>query len=176
MLARVVHPIEHHVLDEHLAAVQLEMAAALGEDVLERIAVVHRHQPAAQRVGRCVQREREADRLADLVDESPQAGQPADGRDRRAPVRDADVGQPARGREHGVDVEHRLAHPHEDDMVDLLSPAEVHLPGGAERARERAAGLRGHANGTAPVAVAHEHRLDGVPLTGVEQRLDGAVP
>ena len=96
LLDAVVDAGEHHVLDEHLAAAQLEVAAALGEDLLERIAVVHRHQLAAQRVVRRVQRQREADRLLDLVDEAAQARQPADGRDRRAPVRDADVRQAPR--------------------------------------------------------------------------------
>ena len=73
LLDRVVDAGEHHVLDEHLAAAQRDVAAALGEHVLERIAIVDRHQLAAERsVGR-VQREREADRLLDLVDEARQA-------------------------------------------------------------------------------------------------------
>ena len=40
-------------------------------------------------------------------------------------MRDADVRQPPRRFEHGVEVHHRLAHPHEDDVVDRLDPAEV---------------------------------------------------
>ena len=91
----------------------------------------------------------------------------------------------------GVDVQHRLAHPHEDGMVDRLEPAEVqrlvddlplaqvaaeaHLAGGAERARERAARLRRDAHRPPPVAVAHQHRLDRMTVDGVEQRLDRAV-
>ena len=102
-----------------------------------------------------MEREGEADRLLDLVDEPSQPGQPADGRDRRPPVGDAEVGQAARRGQHLVDVQHRFAHAHEDDVVDRLEPAkverliedlargqvaaELHRPGGAERAGERAA-------------------------------------
>ena len=53
--------------------------------------------------------------------------------------------------------------------------AELHRAGGAERARQRAAGLRGDADRAAPVAVAHQHGLDGAAVVGVEERLDGAV-
>ena len=102
-------------------------------------------------------RKREPDRQADLVDEACQTRHPAHGRDRRAPVRDPDLWQPPCRREDLVDVEERLAHPHEDEMVHGLDPAEVqhlvkdlrraqiaaeaHRSGGAERAGERAAGL-----------------------------------
>ncbi len=53
--------------------------------------------------------------------------------------------------------------------------AEPHLPGRAERAGQRAARLRGEAERAAAVAVAHQHGLDGAPVGGREQRLDGAV-
>ena len=66
----VVDAAEHHVLDENLAPAQLEVAHALREDVGQRVAQVHRHQLAAQLVGRRVQREREPDRLGHLVDET----------------------------------------------------------------------------------------------------------
>ena len=59
---RVVHAGEHDVLDEDLPPAQLEVAAALGDDVGERVAVVHGHQLRALRgIGR-VEREREPDR------------------------------------------------------------------------------------------------------------------
>ena len=93
--------------------------------------------------------------------------------------------------EHVVEVHQRLAHAHEHEVVDRLDAAEVqdlvedlgrgqvaaelHLPGGAERARERAAGLRGDADRAAAVAVAHQDGLDGAAVVGVEERLDGAV-
>ena len=40
-------------------------------------------------------------------------------------MRDADVGEPARGGEHVVEVQDRLAHAHEHDVVDRLEAAEV---------------------------------------------------
>ena len=50
------------------------------------------------------------------------------------------------------------------DLVEDLRggqvAAEPHRAGGAERAGERAAGLRGDADGAPPVAVAHQHGLD----------------
>src|SRR5712692_2936450 len=52
---------------------------------------------------------------------------------------------------------------------------EAHLAGRAERARERAAALRRDADRAPPVPVAHQHRLDGMAVTGAEQRLDGSV-
>ena len=73
LLDAVVHAREHHVLDEDLAPAQLDVAAALGEHVLERVAVVHRHQPRAERRVGGVEREREPDRLLDLVDEAASA-------------------------------------------------------------------------------------------------------
>ena len=96
----------------------------------------------------------------------------------------------ARG-EHVVEVHHRLAHPHEDEVVHGLDAAEVqhlvedlargqvaaelHRARGAERARQRAAGLRGDADRAAAVAVAHHHGLDGAAVVRVEERLDRAV-
>ena len=41
---------------------------------------------------------------------------------------------------------------------------ELHLPGGAERAGQRAARLRGEAERAPAVAVAHQHRLDRPPV------------
>ena len=50
MLGSVVDACEHDVLDEDFAASELDVATALGEDVFEGIAVVHWHEPTAQRV------------------------------------------------------------------------------------------------------------------------------
>ena len=93
--------------------------------------------------------------------------------------------------EHRVEVHHRLAHAHEDRVGDLGGAAEVqrlvedlpggevaaeaHRAGGAERARQRASRLRAEAYRAAPVAVAHQHRLDRQPVVGAEERLDRAV-
>ena len=52
---------------------------------------------------------------------------------------------------------------------------ELHRAGRAERARQRAARLRGDADRAAAVAVAHQHGLDRAAVVGVEQRLDRAV-
>ena len=68
--------------------------------------------------------EREADRRG-VLGQAVDPRQPADGRDRRAAVGDAEVGQPARGGEHVVEVHHRLAHAHEHRVVDVLDAAEV---------------------------------------------------
>ena len=92
---------------------------------------------------------------------------------------------------HVVEVDERLAHPHEDAVVDRLEPpemerlvedlrrcqvaAELHRPGGAERAGERATRLRRDADRASSVAVAHQHRLDRVAVVRAEERLDGAV-
>ncbi len=127
----------------------------------------------------------------DLVDEPRQARHPADCRDRGPPVRDADLGKPPCARQHLLVVEERFAHPHVDEVVDGLESTEVehlvqdlggaqvatepHRAGGAERARERAARLRRDADRTAPVAVAHQHGFDRMPVLGAEERLDRAV-
>ena len=90
-----------------------------------------------------------------------------------------------------VEVHHRLAHPHVDEVVERLDAAEVqdlvedlrggqvaaelHRAGRAERARQRAARLRGDADRATAVAIAHEHGLDRAAVVGVEERLDGAV-
>ena len=177
---RVVHAREHDVLDEHLSATQLDVATAFREHVRERIAVVDRHELGAFRRVGCMEREREPDRLVDLVDEAAQPGHPADGRDRRAAVGDPEVGKAACRREHLVDVEERLSHPHVHGVVRRLPPTEVQrlvedLRGGqvateahrarrAERARERAARLRREAERAPSVAVAHEHGLDRMPV------------
>ncbi len=112
---------------------------------------------------------------------------PPDRGDRRTARRDPDVGQASCRREDVVDVEERLAHSHVDRMVyGLAAPeverlvddlrrgqvsAEAHRAGRAERARERAARLRGEAQRSAAVAVAHEHRFDGMPVRGIEEHL-----
>ena len=80
------------------------------------------------------------------------ARDPADGRDRRAAVGDPEVGQALAGGEHVVEVHHRLAHAHEDAVVDgrsvrrkcsawsriseavRLRPKRI-APGGAEACR-----------------------------------------
>jgi len=186
LLDAVVDPAEHHVLDEDPAVSPLVVLAAGGEDLGERVALVHRHQLGSQRVVGRVQRAGEADRAL-LLGEPHDARHPADRRDRRAAVRDADVGQALARLEHGVEVHHRLAHPHEDEVVHVLDAAEVerlvedlrggevapeaHLTRRAEAAGERAPRLRAHADRAAPVAIAHQHRLQRPPIRGLQERL-----
>ena len=157
-----------------------------------RIALVDRHDLRAQRVlGRRAARARggAACRTLGRAARMPGTQPTVEIAVRR--WRDADVGQPPRGGEHVVEVHQRLAHAHEHEVVDRLDAAEVqdlvedlrggqvaaepHRPGRAERARQRAAGLRGDADRAAAVAVAHQHRLDRAAVVRVEQRLDRAV-
>ncbi len=190
MLGTVVDAVEHHVLDEDPAPAPGPVALAGGEDLRQGVAVVDRHQPRAQLVVRRVQGEGEAERHL-AAGKAIDSRDPADGGDRGAPVADAEVGQQSAGREHGVEVHRRLPHAHEDDVVDRLDAAEVqrlvedlvgaqvaaelHLAGGAEAAGQRAAGLRGEADRAAPVAIAHQDRLERAPVGGQEEGLDGAV-
>ena len=62
-----------------------------------------------------------------------------------------------------------------EDLGRRQVAAELHRAGRAERAGQRAARLRGQAQRAAPVAVAHQHRLDRPAVVRVEQRLDRAV-
>ncbi len=187
-------PFEHHVLDEHAAALaRVEVAAGL-DHLAQRVALVDGHQLAAQRFVGGVQREGEAQWHV-LLGERFDAGDPADGRDRGVAVPDAEIGQALAGGEHVVEVQHRLAHAHEhavaqppavalhavevkrlvDDLRGRQVAREFHLAGGAEGARQRAARLRGEADRASTVAVAHQHGLERSPVGCREQRLDGAV-
>ena len=120
----------------------------------------------AQRVLRRVQRERQADRHRRLCGEAVDPRDPADGRDRRAAVRDADVRQALR---HASSTASRFIigspMPMKTTWSTRLDAAEVqrlvedlrrgevaaelHRAGRAERAGQRAAGLRatGRASG-----------------------------
>ena len=138
-----------------------------------------------------MKRERKPDRLLDLVDETAQAGQPPDRGNGRAAPGHADIRKGSCRLEDRVEIEHGLAHAHEDRVVDRLSssemesliedlrcrqvPAESHLAGRAKRARERATGLRRETEGTPAVSVTHQNCLDRMTVAGTEQRLHGAV-
>ena len=92
---------------------------------------------------------------------------------------------------HSVVVVQRFAHAHEDDVAQAFAgpgedardmpdlrdhfprgemPAESALPGGAEHAALGAAGLRADAGGV-PVALAHEHGLDGLTVREAQEVL-----
>ena len=190
LLVAVVDAGEHHVLDEHPAALARVERAARLDHVGEREALVDGHQLRAQRVVGRVQRQRQAQRHV-LLGEPFDPGDPADRGDRGAAVGDPDVGQALAGGKHVVEVEHRLAHAHEhavviapvrrkckrlvDDLRRRQVAREPHAPGRAEGARQRTARLRGDADRAPPVAIAHQHRLQRAVIGGREQRLDGAV-
>ena len=59
-----------------------------------------------------------------------------------------------------------------DDFAGPQVADESHLPGGAEHAAHRAAGLRADADGV-PAGVAHEHRFDGLAVVEAQQELAG---
>ncbi len=106
-------------------------------------------------------------------------------------MRDPEVGEPPRRLDHRVVVQERLSHAHVHRVIHGLEPPEVqrlvedlrrrqvapeaHRARRAERAGQRAAGLRREAERAAPVAVAHENRLDRVPVVRVEEHLHGPV-
>jgi hypothetical protein len=190
LLVAVVHAVEHQVLHEHLAPAALVPAQAAVEHLSERVPPVHRHQLGAQRLVGGVHRQRQPHGWA-LARHALDARKPPDRGDSRIRRRDADVGQPLAGGEHRVQVHERLAHAHEDGVVDRLPAAEVerlvhdlggrevapeaHPPGGAERAGQRTARLARQAERAAPVAVAHQHGLNRPTVAGLEQRLLRAV-
>ena len=62
-----------------------------------------------------------------------------------------------------------------EDLRGGQVAAELHPPGGAEGAGQRAARLAGQAQRAAPVAVAHQHGLQRPAVVGAQQRLLGAV-
>jgi hypothetical protein len=160
------------------------------EHLAQRVAVVHRHELGAKRVVRRVERERKPNRRA-LLGHPLDPGDPADRRDADVRVRDADVREALAGGEDVVEVHERLAHAHEDGVVQrLLSPeverliqdlrrgqvaAEAHRAGRAERAGQRAARLTRHAQRAAAIAVTHQHGLDRAAVVRLEEPLLGAV-
>src|SRR4051812_3921787 len=62
-----------------------------------------------------------------------------------------------------------------EDLRRCQVAAEAHLAGGAEGAGERTARLRRQTERASSVAVAHQHRLDGMTLARPEQCLHGPV-
>ncbi len=62
-----------------------------------------------------------------------------------------------------------------DDLRGTQIATELHLARSAERAGQRTARLRGDADRVAPVAIAHQYRLQGPPVGGREQGLDRTV-
>ena len=188
---RVVDAGEHHVLDEHLAPLALVVRLAGGDHVGQWVALVDRHQLGAQGgIGR-VQRQGQADRHRVRRPAARCRGSSRSSRSRcadgRSPCRAA-AAQAASTLSRFI-----IGSPMPMNTAWSTGPrrrkwsawsrisdggqvaAEVHLAGGAERAGQRAARLRGEADRVAPVAVAHQHRLDRPLVVRAEQRLDRAV-
>src|SRR5690606_38054782 len=191
----VVDTVEQHVLEGDLPAREPFGVAPAGvQELRDRMDAIDRHEPIAQLVGRRMQRHGErrvaVDReLQDLRHQARRA-------DRDAPPRKPEreiVEQELRDRDDVAIVRERLAHAHEDHVRDLegsdLAPRERDLaddlgdrkvtvealpPGRAERAIERAAGLRGDAE-RAAVRLGNENGLDRLPRADVEQPLARAV-
>ena len=155
-------PVDHHVLVAHAAARRRLVLGRGIHDRRDRPAAVERHEDVAERIARGVERDRERVLRRDVR-------QPPDPRhDARRGERDVARAEPEPARvrdrlgrgEHAVQVEERLAHPHEDDvreppaaggepsrggpdLVDDLGRLQValqaELAGRAERAPDRAA-------------------------------------
>ena len=197
----IVDVLDQDVLDAHptLAGVRIVPCG-----VQHRVHVevsVQRDQFVAQLIVRRVQREREGDGQI-LVYELPHPRHHPDGGDGQAPgadpqsVRGRCVDLPHR-RQHRLVVGHRLAHPHEDNVVHVARPARklpgaqpaggvMHLPDdlaggqvtlqpalacGAERTGHATTGLRRDADGGAS-GVAHDDRLDHRPIESAPGGLD----
>ena len=190
----VVDAVDHRPLEADPAVLDGEVVAARLDQVVDRVALVDRHELVAEAVVGGVQRHGEVDRQRALG-ERPDAGDQADRGDRDVPGRQSEVAVEALDAlPDGVEVGHRLAHPHEHDVADpapgVLGPTRRHRttcstisptvrwrvkpawPGGAEPARHRAPGLAADAH-RRPVAVEHQHRLDPAAAVELPQELDG---
>ena len=190
----VVDAAEERVFNRYAVARSFLIINQSLAQLLDGIAVVDGHYHAAQLAVGGVERYREPHaepRLRERAD----AGDYARGRDRY--VADAEVAQlrvvqHPDGLEHRLRVEERLAHAHVDDVVYLaadflfnsgdlsryLSNAEVaheaREPRRAEGALQRAADLRRNAGGQ-PVALLHQHGLDGLAVAQPPEELARAV-
>ena len=187
----VVHPADHHVLEGDALA---ERRRGL-EHRLQLVLLFDRHDAQALRRRRRMQRNGEPELLRP-PGEAPHPGQDAHGRDGDVPRADPEAVGCIEDRQRGVHrrpVEQRLPHAHEDDVGrqvrriakhdlphlarDLeggqVSP-EAHPAGGAERALERAAGLRGDAKRPAAPG-GDQDRLDRLAVGQPPEEFPGAI-
>ena len=194
----VVDAVDQHVLVADAPAGRLPVGARGGHHVRDGPAAVERDEEVAQRIAGGV----EADRQGPL---GPQPGEPLDPRD-HARRRDRDVArsQPearriresCRGVQDRVEVEERLAHPHEDDVREVAPGAgqaapgmarlvddlghvkiavEAELPGGTERAADGTPRLAADAEGVPlpPVGAARVVHQDGLDEPPVGEAVEG---
>ena len=192
----IVHAIEHHILEGDAASVLfIDVVPAGLEQLGDRVLAVDRHELVAQRVIRRMQghRERAVGFLRELVDLRHEAG----GRERDAATRDVEakiIEHDAHCGHDITEVGERLAHAHQHDIGHRPQPAGLEaefavgepdladdLGGGevavetllrrrAERAVERAADLRGHAE-RAAVGLGDVDHLEGLRAIGAQQPL-----
>ena len=110
---------------------RVEVLVTSGDERGDRVATVQRHEGVAQRVVGRVQRERQVD-LPVQGGELFDARDDADGRDRHAAGAEADLVDDAQRRLLDVaEVGERLAHPHEDDVVEASAGIEGRAPASA---------------------------------------------
>ena len=199
VVGRVVYAAEQTILDRHGAAATGLKAVGGGEDIGDGETFAHREESRAGGVVGGVERDGEVDveaRGSERVD----AGNDADGGDgdlTPAEGAEAVVGESIDGGEDVVEVEHRLAHAHENDRLELAADGEgfaaegeelLHdfagcevsletcLGGCAKIATHGTANLRGNAAGGAVGAeVRHQHGLDGAAVVEAEEEFRGAV-
>ena len=177
---RVVHPSEDDIFEGEPALVREVVVAQQVDDLLQRHAFLCRHQAGALLMDRGVHADRHValalvEEAAELVFQS----HGADGDAFRAPCVSVVGGEDLRGLEHVVEVVHRLALTHEDDVGQAVALGQaVHLVQDvrhgqvalkallarlAEEAVHLAAHLARHAERTA-VTVRDEHGLDKLLL------------
>ena len=188
---RIVLPADQHVLERHPAA---ELRQRL-DHVGQRVFLFDRHQLMPQLGRRRMQRQGEPELLGALS-ELGEARQDPDGGHGDVPGSDAEpvrMVEDCERRVHGVPVEERLAHSHEDDVGghragvaqdqlayltgDLARPQvapETHPTRGTEHAPQRAPDLRRDAQ-RAALSLGDQHRLDGLAVGELPEELLGPV-
>jgi len=198
----VIDALDEDVLEGDLLFLVLVPCVEGPEEILQRPTAVDGQEEVADFVGGAVQRNRKAD-LAGMGGESPDLGDEAGGRDGEVPRPDFES---PRGRDQIDGVEEvfevcqRLAHSHEDEVVnplagELLGPhdlacdlvggqvsGEAVEPGSAEFAAECAADLRGDTEGPAVGGLSvegrggrDEHAFDELSVVEPEEELTGRV-
>ncbi len=188
---RVVDAPQDDVLEEELAPRALDVPRARGEEVVQGIRPVERHEAIAQLVGGRVQADGQVELQRLRREPVDRRGRPPPSTRRSSARRQPEprrVVEQATGAERLVVVVERLAHAHEDDVGDpalalgakdagevqdlvddLLGrqvPPQPEPAGGAEAAPDGAADLRRDADGG---AARHEHE-DGFDRMAVRRR------
>lgn len=198
LFLRVIDTADHNPLKQDPPPRPLRIDANCLIQMLQGIRLVDGHQPGAQIVGGCVQRDGQFDgptvvdigQILDPRRDTRRAqGDPA-GRQ----IESSGIRQALNGLQRLLPVEKRFTHPHEDDVghgfvlaaqpsvevqnlghnfAALELPHEPHSPCGAETASTGTSDLRGDADGVA-VTIAQQNRLDPRAIRQCQQILPGA--